>query len=104
QRILQRVPRGLELIALTRTGDAWSSKRLARHIERTGVQSEAGMAFVIGGALGLGDALLREAALRLRLSTYTMPHDMARLMLLEQLYRAGTIVRSEPYHKGGDAS
>lgn len=102
ERILQRVPKGLELIALTRTGDAWSSRRLARHIERTAVAAGPGIAFAIGGALGLGDGLLRAASRRMRLSTFTLPHDMARLMLLEQLYRAGTIVRGEPYHKGED--
>ena len=104
ERLLKRVPRDMELIALTRTGDAWTSERLARHIERTAVQSGAGIAFAIGGALGLGDAVLKEAQRRMRLSTYTFPHDLARLILLEQIYRAGTIVRGEPYHKGGGAS
>lgn len=104
ERLLGRIPRGLEVVALTRTGDAWSSQRLARHLQRTAVQSGAGTAFLIGGALGLSDTVLREAARRMRLSTFTMPHDIARLLLLEQLYRAGTITRGEPYHKGGDES
>ncbi|HUF49232.1 MAG TPA: 23S rRNA (pseudouridine(1915)-N(3))-methyltransferase RlmH [Longimicrobiales bacterium] len=104
KRLLERAPKELEWIALTRTGDAWSSRRLARHIERTAVLAGAGMAFLIGGSLGLGDAVLRAAQRRMRLSTYTFPHDLARLVLLEQLYRAGTIVRGEPYHKGGDES
>ena len=102
ERLMKRVPKGMELVALTRTGDAWTSQRLARHIERTAVQSGAGIAFVIGGSLGLGDAILRQAQRRMRLSTFTFPHDLARLILLEQLYRAGTIARGEPYHKGGD--
>jgi 23S rRNA (pseudouridine1915-N3)-methyltransferase len=100
ERLLKRVPRDMEMIALTRTGDAWTSERLARHIERTAVESGDGIAFIIGGSLGLGDAVLRQAQRRMRLSTYTFPHDLARLILLEQLYRAGTIVRNEPYHKG----
>lgn len=103
-RLLDRVPRGLEVVALTRTGDAWSSPRLARHLQRTAVHAGAGTAFLIGGALGLSDMVLREATRRMRLSTFTMPHDIARLLLLEQLYRAGTITRGEPYHKGGDES
>lgn len=100
ERLRARVPQGAELVVLTRTGDAYSSERLARHLERTAVQSKPGPAFVIGGAHGLSDALLREADRRMRLSTFTLPHDLARLVLLEQLYRAGTIIRGEPYHKG----
>jgi 23S rRNA (pseudouridine1915-N3)-methyltransferase len=100
ERLLRRVPDGSELIALTRTGDAWTSERLSRHIQRTATESGVGIAFMIGGALGLGDAVLKQAARRMRLSTYTLPHDFARLMLLEQIYRAGTIARGEPYHKG----
>jgi 23S rRNA (pseudouridine1915-N3)-methyltransferase len=62
--------------------------------------AQAGAAFLIGGALGLSTDALRAAERRLRLSTLTLPHDLARLVLAEQLYRAGTIVRREPYHKG----
>lgn len=100
ERLLARVPAGLELVALTRTGDAWSSQRLAKHLQRAAVQSHAGIAFAIGGAFGLSDTVLKEARRRMRLSTFTMPHDLARLVLLEQIYRAGTIMRGEPYHKG----
>jgi 23S rRNA (pseudouridine1915-N3)-methyltransferase len=57
------------------------------------------VAFVIGGAFGLAPALLKRAALRLELAPWTLPHELARLVLAEQLYRAGTIVRREPYHK-----
>lgn len=102
ERILKRVPRDAELVALTRTGDAWSSARLARHLEQHAVRGGGDIVYVIGGALGLSDAIMREAGRRMRLSTFTMPHDLARLVLLEQLYRAGTISRNEPYHKGGE--
>ncbi|MBR9989965.1 MAG: 23S rRNA (pseudouridine(1915)-N(3))-methyltransferase RlmH [Gemmatimonadetes bacterium] len=101
-RLLRRVPKEAELVALTRTGDAWSSERLSRHLQRSAVQALPGVAFVIGGALGLSDTILKEAHRRMRLSTFTLPHDLARLLLLEQLYRAGTIARGEPYHKGRD--
>lgn len=99
-RLLEKVPAGVELIALTRTGDSWSSSRLARHLEGMGVQASPGAAFLIGGALGLGTETLRRVDRRMRLSTFTLPHDLARLLLAEQLYRTGTIVRGEPYHKG----
>ena len=102
ERILRRVPKDAEIMALTRTGDAWSSERLSRHIQRSAVDASAGIAFLIGGALGLSDTILKEADRRMRLSTFTLPHDLARLLLLEQLYRAGTIARGEPYHKGRD--
>jgi 23S rRNA (pseudouridine1915-N3)-methyltransferase len=55
--------------------------------------------FVIGGAYGLADAVRQQAERRLALAPWTLPHELARLVLAEQLYRAGTIVRREPYHK-----
>jgi len=57
---------------------------------------------VIGGAWGLDRPVRKRAARRLSLSAMTLPHEMARLVLAEQLYRAGTILRNEPYHKGRD--
>lgn len=100
ERILSRVPDGLELVALTREGKGMSSVTLSRFLSGHAVRGSAGVAFVIGGAFGLGDAVLARAARRLSLSPMTFPHDMARLFLAEQLYRAGTIARGEPYHKG----
>jgi 23S rRNA (pseudouridine1915-N3)-methyltransferase len=103
-RIMKRVPRGAEMIALTRTGDAWSSASFARHLEEHAGQAGADLAYIIGGAFGLSDSVTTAARRSMRLSSFTFPHDLARLILLEQLYRAGTIIRSEPYHKGGDAT
>jgi 23S rRNA (pseudouridine1915-N3)-methyltransferase len=104
ERILKRVPRDLDIVALTRRGAAWSSTRLARHLEQEAARAGRGEAYVIGGAFGLSAAVLKEAKAQMQLSRYTLPHDFARLLLLEQFYRAGTIVRGEPYHKGADAS
>lgn len=98
-RLLERVAPGTRLVALTRTGDAVSSERLAKDLETMAVAGAAGVTFLIGGAHGLSDEVLQTADARVRLSTLTLPHDMARLLLAEQLYRAGTIVRGEPYHK-----
>lgn len=101
KRLLERVPAGSQIIALTREGgDAWSSVRLARFLEEAAVHGLPGLAFLIGGALGLPESLLRIAERRMRLSAFTLPHDLARLVLAEQLYRAGTIIRGQPYHKG----
>ena len=98
--LLARLPGDVEIVALTRAGERWSSEQLSAHLQRHAVRSSAGVAFVIGGALGLGDELIRRARHKLSLSTMTLPHDIARLIMAEQLYRAGTIARGEPYHKG----
>ena len=62
-------------------------------------ESSHDLAFVIGGAHGVADGLRDSARMRLSLAPWTLPHELARLVLAEQLYRAGTIVRREPYHK-----
>lgn len=100
ERLLDKIPSELEVVALTRAGEGMSSRELARYLQRLAVGSAPGVAFVIGGAHGLGDDVLDRAARRLALSSMTLPHEMARLVLAEQLYRAGTIARGEPYHKG----
>ncbi len=99
-RLLERVPAGAEVVALTRAGEAWSSARLARYLEALALDGRAGAAFLIGGAFGLSTEAIARAHHRLSLSALTLPHELARLLLAEQLYRAGTIVRGEPYHKG----
>ena len=100
KRLLARVPAGAEVVALDRRGGQWGSVQLARYLEELGVRSSPGVAFLIGGAFGLSDEVLGRANHRLSLSALTFPHDLARLVLAEQLYRAGTILRGEPYHKG----
>lgn len=100
ERLRAAVPPGAELVALTRTGDAWGSEQLARYLGELALRGSPGAAFLIGGAFGLDRTLLRDATRRLSLSPMTLPHELARLVLAEQLYRAGTIVRGEPYHKG----
>jgi len=99
ERILARIPAELEIVALTRVGKTMGSRELAGYLEGHAVRSSAGVAFVIGGAFGLGASVLEKARRKLSLSTFTFPHEMARLLLAEQLYRAGTLVRGEPYHK-----
>ncbi len=98
-RLLERVPAGSEIVALTRVGQLWSSEGLAQYLEALALHGSAGASFLIGGAFGLSDELIGRAHQRLSLSTLTLPHELARLFLAEQLYRAGTIVRGEPYHK-----
>lgn len=99
QRLLERVPAKLEWFALTRQGQGLTSRRLARYLQELGTYGKEGAAFLVGGAHGLSDEVLGRSRYRLSLSPMTLPHDMARLVLTEQLYRAGTIARGEPYHK-----
>lgn len=100
EKLLARVPEGLQVVALTREGKSMDSSALAGWLEERAVRSDAGVAFLIGGAHGLAPSVLERARRRLSLSPLTLPHEMARLVLAEQLYRAGTIIRGEPYHKG----
>jgi 23S rRNA (pseudouridine1915-N3)-methyltransferase len=89
-------------VALTRGGRAPTSEQFARQVGRWREEARD-VAFLLGGAYGLADALIEGAATTLSLSPLTLPHELARLVLLEQLYRAGTIQRGEPYHKGRGA-
>lgn len=90
----------LELIALTRDGRPWSTRKLADYLGDLLDYGRPGATFVIGGAHGLAPRLIQRAKARLSLSSMTLPHELARLVLTEQLYRAGTVIRGEPYHKG----
>ena len=100
ERIIAKIPNGFDVVALTRMGSVMDSRELTAYLEGLGIRSSPGAAFVVGGAFGLGDAVLDRAARSVSLSGMTLPHEMARLLLAEQLYRAGTILRGEPYHKG----
>ena len=100
ERILARIPDGFTVVALTRKGKGMGSRDLARVLEEHGIRAAPGVVFVLGGAFGLAPAVLDRAQWRISVSPMTLPHEMARLVLAEQLYRAGTILRGEPYHKG----
>jgi len=99
-RLAQRVPTGSEIVLLTRQGEHWSSENLAAYLGDLAVRGKPGVAFLIGGATGVDESELAGVNRRMALSSMTLPHELARLVLAEQLYRAGTIVRGEPYHKG----
>ncbi len=100
RRLMARVTEGSETWALTREGKGMSSRALAATLGRMAVEASPGVTFLIGGAYGLDSGVIDGADRKLSLSPMTLPHEMARLVLAEQLYRAGTILRNEPYHKG----
>lgn len=87
-------------LALTRNGPLMDSRAFALLLNEHRNRATREVEFWIGGAFGLDDPLLQNANQHLSLSTMTLPHDLARVLLLEQVYRAGTILRGEPYHKG----
>ena len=87
-------------VALARAGRSFPSVAMARWLEKQTWGPARGVHFLIGGAFGLDAGLLEQCDLTMSLSPFTLPHDLARLVLAEQLYRAGTILRNEPYHKG----
>ncbi len=100
QRILAALRADDHVVALAIQGDAWSSEKLATELEQLGVYGGGGrVAFVIGGTLGLADAVLNRAKVRLSFSKMTFPHQMMRVILLEQVYRAFRIMRGHAYHK-----
>jgi 23S rRNA (pseudouridine1915-N3)-methyltransferase len=89
---------GSRLIACDETGDALTSGQFAEWLQEVRERARD-VTFVIGGAYGLAQAVRDRADRLLKLASWTLPHELARLVLAEQLYRAGTIVRREPYHK-----
>jgi len=99
KRLAATVPEGARIVALTRGGDGWSSPELARQMARWRTESRP-MAFVIGGAEGLENEFVNRADSRWSLGALTLPHELARVIVLEQLYRGFTILAGTPYHKG----
>jgi 23S rRNA (pseudouridine1915-N3)-methyltransferase len=98
-RLLAKRPPASRVVALARQGAGWTSEELARRVERW-VQEARPVALVIGGSRGLAPELVASASDRWSLGPLTLPHELARVVVAEQLYRANTILRGEPYHKG----
>ena len=98
QALARRWPAEGETIALEPGGESWTTERFAQRLEDRMTRGTRSLTFAIGGADGLPAALVARASLRLSLSPLTLPHRLARLILSEQIYRALTIIRHEPYH------
>lgn len=99
ERILARIKDGAYVIALAIEGQLLSSEQLADKIDQLGIGGHSQLVFVIGGSLGLSDAVLKRADYKLSFSKMTFPHQLMRVILLEQVYRAYRIISREPYHK-----
>jgi len=98
-RILEKIPAGAVVIALCVEGQTMSSEDLAEKLERWTVQGNSQFVFLIGGSFGMHPKVKGHAALRLSMSPMTFPHHLARVMVLEQIYRAFKINEGSSYHK-----
>ena len=99
ERILKNISSDAYVIALAIEGKQLSSEELAEKIDKLGIQGTSHIQLVIGGSLGLADKVLKRADMLLSFSKMTFPHQLMRVILLEQVYRAYRIIHNEPYHK-----
>lgn len=99
ERILAQIRDGAYVIALAIEGQMLSSEKLAEKIDRLGIEGKSQIVFIIGGSLGLSEAVMRRADYALSFSKMTFPHQLMRVVLLEQIYRSYRIISGEPYHK-----
>lgn len=100
ERLMAAVPKGARMVALDERGKSLDSAALAALIERWQQEGVRDLAFAIGGADGLSDALRKRADLVLSFGPMTWPHLLVRVLLVEQLYRAQCILDGHPYHRG----
>lgn len=98
ERILAQLPSGATFVACAEGGRGMSSSAFAKWMQSAREEGRD-LVIAIGGAFGLGDNVTAAASMKLSLAPWTLPHELARVVLAEQLYRAGTIGRGEPYHK-----
>ncbi len=99
ERILAHIKSEAHVVALAIGGQLWSSEELAAEIDKLGTYGTSHVVFIIGGSHGLSDGVLRRAQQKLSFGRMTLPHQLMRLVLTEQVYRAVKINRGEPYHK-----
>ncbi|MCP5432332.1 MAG: 23S rRNA (pseudouridine(1915)-N(3))-methyltransferase RlmH [Alphaproteobacteria bacterium] len=98
--LTRSLPPGGLVVALDRRGEPWSSEELAKRLGEARDRALPSMTFLVGGADGLAEPLLKAADRRLSFGAQTWPHRLVRAMLLEQIYRATTILVGHPYHRG----
>ena len=99
ERLLKQIKEGTFLIALAIDGKKMDSVKFSEKIGQIGLHGTSEIGFVIGGSLGLSDKILKRADMHLSFSDMTFPHQLMRVILLEQIYRAYRILSNEPYHK-----
>lgn len=97
--ILKQIKKETYVIALEIKGKELTSEALAEKVNLLGIEGKSDVAFIIGGSLGLSEEVLKRADFRLSFSKMTFPHQMMRVILLEQIYRSFKIIKNEAYHK-----
>lgn len=99
EQILKKIPKGALTVAMCVEGQQLSSEELARELEKSAINGTGSVCFIIGSSFGLSEDVKNHCSLRLSMSKMTFPHTLARVMLLEQLYRALSITAGLKYHK-----
>ncbi|SEK75175.1 23S rRNA (pseudouridine1915-N3)-methyltransferase [Carnobacterium iners] len=99
ERILAKIPEQAFVFALAIEGDQRTSEKFSKEIEQLGVQGKSNLVFVIGGSLGLSEAVMKRSNTKISFGKMTLPHQLMRLVLIEQIYRGFRIMKNEPYHK-----
>ena len=99
ERLLKYIKEDAYVICLCIDGKQLDSEELSEKMEQLAIQGKSHICFVIGGSLGLADAVIKQADYKLSFSKMTFPHQLMRVILLEQIYRAYRIMNNEPYHK-----
>lgn len=99
ERILKYIKDDMYVITLEIAGKMLTSEELSEKLERLGIEGKSNVAFIIGGSIGLGKEVLKRSDYALSFSKMTFPHQLMRVILLEQIYRSYRIMNGEPYHK-----
>ncbi|MTI80658.1 MAG: 23S rRNA (pseudouridine(1915)-N(3))-methyltransferase RlmH [Firmicutes bacterium] len=99
EQITRHIKTGTHLIAMDIAGKMYNSEEMAAYFDKLMVTGKSNITILIGGSLGLSKELLKRSHLRLSFSKLTFPHQLMRLILLEQIYRCYKIINNEPYHK-----
>lgn len=99
EKLLSQINQNAYVISLAIDGKKFTSEELAQKISKLSIDGNSHICFVIGGSLGLSDEILSRSNMKLSFSDFTFPHQLMRLILLEQVYRSFRIINNEPYHK-----
>lgn len=99
ERILAKISDNEYVFVLAINGKQYSSEEFSKEIEQLGINGKSQLTFVIGGSLGLSDAVIKRSQKQMSFGKLTYPHQLMRLVLVEQIYRGFRIMRGEPYHK-----
>ena len=99
ERILSKISEQAYVFALAIEGSQRTSEAFSKEIEQLGIQGKSNLVFVIGGSLGLSEAVMKRSNTQISFGKMTLPHQLMRLVLIEQIYRSFRIMKNEPYHK-----